>query len=123
MKLENVNIETLNGGEVSELLELGLRDVLMNIDDPNSKAAAPRKLVLTVTMKPSDDRSTAVVTADVKFTPAPRATGGSYVYLEKSDSGEREMKAKAAEKDLFEQLEEIAGGNEAPTPLRSVNAK
>jgi hypothetical protein len=59
---KTLKLDTICEGAAVELFENALGAVLANIDDVNADAKATRKIVLTVSMKPSDeDRRSAVM--------------------------------------------------------------
>lgn len=53
---EDVSLANLAGGAAIERFDLELENVLRNIMDPNTPAKTKRKIKLTVTIAPSDDR-------------------------------------------------------------------
>jgi hypothetical protein len=55
---KDFDLTTLDGGGVIEAVNEELRRVFDNITDVNTRADAPRKLVLTVTFKPGRERNT-----------------------------------------------------------------
>lgn len=61
-----VTLSTLGHGAAVELVQAELDKVLRNITDPNTDARAKRKIVLEITLTPSDKRERAEV--DVKVT-------------------------------------------------------
>ncbi|MEC0092480.1 hypothetical protein [Paenibacillus macquariensis] len=67
----NINIGTLAGGAVGERLNIELQKVAENILDPNTEWKKARKVTLTITLKPDEEREIALVGVDVKTTPAP----------------------------------------------------
>lgn len=55
--MHEVGLESLGCGAAAELFGLELRKVLANIADPNTPALAKREIHLSVSIKPSADRS------------------------------------------------------------------
>lgn len=70
-KNTTIPLSGLKDGAVDEVYQAALAKVLENIYDPNTKAALKRKLVVTMVLKPSKDRSTAEVDIEVKTQLAP----------------------------------------------------
>ena len=56
-KLHEVALDTLGSGAAVELFGVELAKALANIADVNTAAEAKREITLTVTIKPSKDRS------------------------------------------------------------------
>jgi hypothetical protein len=64
-----LSFENLGAGAAEEKFEEGLRKVLGNILDPNTRSNTAREIVLRVKIKPSEDRTDAevVIVCDVKL--------------------------------------------------------
>ena len=58
---EVVSLESLNGGQVIALFERELKKVLENIADENTGAKVTRSIVLSIKIKPEEDRGSAVI--------------------------------------------------------------
>ena len=69
--MQDVKLETLAGGAIAERFNDALQEVLDNIVDPNTDYKKARKVTLSVSFKPREDRSFAIVGCDVKTTIAP----------------------------------------------------
>ncbi|MEK3673586.1 replication terminator protein [Paenibacillus sp. FSL R10-2771] len=67
----NINLSTLAGGAVGERINIELQKVAENVQDPNTDWKKARKVVVTITLKPDEEREIALVSADVKTTLAP----------------------------------------------------
>lgn len=73
--MKHINLETLANGAFTEQVNREIQKVIENIQDPNTDAKAARKVTVTITLKPNEQRdfiSTGVV---AKSTLAP-ALGG-----------------------------------------------
>lgn len=66
MKVENVTLENLKGGAVSDLFAVELERVLRDIADPNAEPCATRSIALTFAFCPADDRSRVSLTVKAK---------------------------------------------------------
>lgn len=68
---KKIDLGNLSGGAVGERIALEINRVLSNIDDPNTEATAARKLVLTITFKPDEEREVVRtgITARVSLAP------------------------------------------------------
>jgi len=60
MSYQAITIENLNNGQLVALFQRELAKVLENIADDNTAATAVRSIVLTVKLKPKDERREAV---------------------------------------------------------------
>ena len=64
--MEKLSFSTLAGGGVEEKLQYALDEVAANIADPNTDAKKARKVTMTLTLKPNEQRSIANLEIDVK---------------------------------------------------------
>jgi len=74
---ERASIVNLLSGGIVEMVDAELQRVADNILDPNTNERTPRKVTLTISIKPDVDRSIAAVAIDVvaKLAPCrPQAT-------------------------------------------------
>jgi hypothetical protein len=69
--MEKINLEEFANGALSEKINLALSEVTQNVQDPNTKATAKRKITCTFTFAPSDQRNLVATSVDVKTTLAP----------------------------------------------------
>lgn len=88
-----VSISTLAAGAVEERFNDGLQEVLTNIIDPNTDWKKKRKIVMTITLLPNEERNLSFVDCDVKITTAPQKTVRTALYIDEDGRG----KAVAAE--------------------------
>lgn len=63
-----LSFSTLAGGGVEEKLQYALDEVAVNIADPNTDPKKARKITMTLTFKPNEQRTIANVDIDVKAT-------------------------------------------------------
>ena len=52
-----INLETFCGGALAEQFNRVLQEITRNVHDPNTDAEKARKLNLTITFKPNEDRT------------------------------------------------------------------
>lgn len=64
--MEKLSFSTLAGGGVEEKLQFALDEVAANIADPNTDPKKARKVTMTLTMKPNEQRTIANLEIDVK---------------------------------------------------------
>jgi hypothetical protein len=62
---QQVTLETLNSGAVIDLFEAEWRKLLNNIQDPNTKPDAVRKVKIEIAVKPAKDRRNASTSVSV----------------------------------------------------------
>jgi hypothetical protein len=67
----NIDIGTLANGAVGERINLEFQKVAENVQDPNTDWKKARKMIITITLKPDEEREIALVSTDVKTTLAP----------------------------------------------------
>lgn len=66
-----INLQELAGGAVAERFNREFQKVLNNIADPNTEAKKKRKVQMTVTVTPNEDRTLATITILAKPTLEP----------------------------------------------------
>jgi len=64
--MDKLSFSTLAGGGVEEKLQYALDEVAENIADPNTDAKKTRKVTMTLTLKPNEQRTIANLEVDVK---------------------------------------------------------
>lgn len=69
--MQPVTLSTIGGGAAEELFDHALREVVKNVDDPNTDSTAKRRITLTIDIQPREDRQECTVTVGVKQTLAP----------------------------------------------------
>lgn len=60
-EIRTVDLSTLAGGAAAELFASAMNAVLENMDDPNTDCKTPRRIALTFTFKPDEDRRASAV--------------------------------------------------------------
>jgi hypothetical protein len=83
-EFEEANLGTIGNGSAGDLFQAELREVLRNIDDPNTKPDAVRVITLEVKIKPSEKRDSAAVQVNCKSKLAPTRPNVGFIYLGKS---------------------------------------
>lgn len=110
---EYVDLVNLGRGAAVELLNDALNRVWDNVLDPNTAPKATRNVVLTVTIKPNEDRNIATALIDVKAKLAPPKGVGTVVYVGKDKSGQgvaMEHNPRQPELPLADNVTNIAEG-------------
>lgn len=70
-KSVEIRLESLADGSISERFNQELQKVLANIADPNTAAKTVRKISITLSIKPNDNREMAEVSIQATSTLAP----------------------------------------------------
>ncbi len=83
MEQEPVSLATLGNGAAIELFNVELQRVLDNIVDENTKPKDTRKVILEVTIKPTEDRDFGQVSIVAKSKLAPLAPYGTNFFIGK----------------------------------------
>ena len=82
------SMDDMKGGAVLERFSAALKTVLKNIIDPNTSATKARKVTLELTIKPSEDRTTANFELICKPTLAPPMSVKQSMVLSRNDAGD-----------------------------------
>ncbi|MEG1638934.1 MAG: hypothetical protein RR274_05275, partial [Erysipelotrichaceae bacterium] len=55
--MKHINLETFASGAFTKQVNRALEDVTKNIQDPNTDATAVRKVTITISLKPNEQRN------------------------------------------------------------------
>ena len=69
--MKHINIEQFSNGELTQQINRELESVARNIADPNTEAKTARKITVTITMKPNEQRDFITTSITTKSTLAP----------------------------------------------------
>ena len=87
--MKKINMETFSNGELSHQINRELEAVAKNIADPNTDATAARKIQVTITMKPNEQRNFITTAITTKSTFAPVLGAVTAITVEKDlETGE-----------------------------------
>lgn len=87
-KLElNLKLSELANGGAQEKFNRELKRIAENILDPNTEAKKKRKITLTTTFTPSDDRNLVTIGIEVKSTLAPENGVNTLMMVGRNDKG------------------------------------
>lgn len=70
---KRINLETFCQGALSEQMNRVMQEITRNIQDPNTDAEKARKLTLTITFKPNEDRTLVKTEIQTKASLVPSA--------------------------------------------------
>lgn len=91
-KFIDLDLTNLSDGGVQEKFDMAMQKLLENIHDPNTKATAKRKLTLTLTLEPDDNRQAIKTTSNVSSTLAPLTDISTTILTGRNASGQIEAK-------------------------------
>ncbi len=86
-ELDNVNLATLAQGGAVEMVNEALEEAFKDIRDPNTPANAERKVVLTLSMKPDDERQIVTMQIGVEKKLAKVRPSGALIELSRQRDG------------------------------------
>lgn len=69
--MKHINIEQFSNGELTQQINREMEAVARNIADPNTEAKATRKITVTITLKPNEQRDFITTSITTKSTLAP----------------------------------------------------
>ena len=69
--MKHINIEQFSNGELTQQINREMEVVARNIADPNTEAKTARKITVTITMKPNEQRDFITTSITTKSTLAP----------------------------------------------------
>lgn len=104
-------------GAIQERTDYEMARILSNIMDPNTKATGKRKLTLTLTFAPDDDRQTVDVSVTAKSTLQPTSPVKTALYI--TDDGANDVTAVELVPNIPGQLN-LNGEEEGVAPVLRV---
>ncbi len=69
--MKHINLETFANGAFTEQVNRELESVTRNIQDPNTDAKKARKITVTVTIRPNEQRDFSTISVEAKSVLAP----------------------------------------------------
>lgn len=84
---KEVSVFELAKGAIMEQIETETGKIMQNIIDPNTEAKVARKLTVTVTFKPDENREMASVSAQAKSTLAPVKPISTSIFVDTDKDG------------------------------------
>ncbi|WP_077369692.1 replication terminator protein [Anaerosalibacter sp. Marseille-P3206] len=82
-----INLEKFAGGALAEKFNVGLKEVLENIADPNTEATKKRKMTVELTFDPDQDRELSVVGITVKTKLVPNTPVATKIIIDRDGNG------------------------------------
>ena len=105
--MKHINIEQFSNGELTQQINREMEAVARNIADPNTEAKTARKITVTITLKPNEQRDFITTSITTKSTLAP--TLGTVTALAVG------KQANFAENDDLMTIMQVAGNIQAGT--------
>ena len=78
-----VKLSNIGGGVLDEIFQEEWEKILNNISDPNRPPLAKRKLTISITLQPNENRQAASISVDIKPTLAPVVSYKSIISIGK----------------------------------------
>lgn len=85
--MDKYSLDNLLGGAVAELYTKAMQEVAANVLDPNTKATAKRKIVITLEIAPDEQRDIADMDVSVKTALAPHKGVNGRLMFDRDQSG------------------------------------
>lgn len=82
-----INLEKFAGGALAEKFNIGLKEVLENIADPNTEAKKKRKMTVELTFAPDEERELSIVDIVVKTKLEPTKAVATKIIIDKDGQG------------------------------------
>ncbi|MEK5480336.1 replication terminator protein [Paenibacillus sp. FSL R5-0407] len=86
-KSVEIKLESLADGSISERFNQELQKVLINIADPNTEAKTTRKINISLTIKPNENREMAEVSISATSTLAPAKEVLTTIIMDRDNEG------------------------------------
>lgn len=101
-----VSLDNLGNGAAVEMFNEAFRELVENIEDPNTEPDAKRMLVMKVTVKPNDQRDFAAVSIIVEKKLAQLAPFGAMIHI----GNGKAFEGSAKEQNIpFNNIEKLGG--------------
>lgn len=82
-----IDLEKFAGGALSEKFNIGLKEVLENIADPNTETKKKRKLTVELNFTPDDERELSLVDITVKTKLVPNVPVATKIIIDQDGQG------------------------------------
>lgn len=82
-----INLEKFAGGALAEKFNIGLKEVLENIADPNTEPTKKRKMTVELTFDPDQERELSIVGITVKTKLVPNAPVATKIMIDRDGNG------------------------------------
>lgn len=124
MQKIDLNLSSLASGGVQENFDMEVKKLLENVQDPNTDAEKPRKLVMTLTLQPDESRELIKLDSQIKLTMAPTKSVTTNLIAGLNPNGEveaQELKSGAKGQMYFD--EEATVRTDTGVPVEEIEAQ
>ncbi len=101
---QKLSLATIKGGAAVEMVDTALQEILENIIDPNTSATAKRKVTLTLSLAPDQERVSMHVGIDVRSSFAPHEAVGTIAFIAHTRDGVVAVENDPKQRQLFEEV-------------------
>lgn len=84
---ERISLATIRRGSAVEMVDDAIQKIMENIVDPNTDATAKRKVTLTLSFVPTNERDSAAVGISVRSSLAPQAAVETTAFISHTRDG------------------------------------
>lgn len=121
--MKHINIEQFSNGELTQQINREMEAVARNIADPNTEAKTARKITVTITLKPNEQRDFITTSITTKSTLAPTLGAVTSLGIRKDlKSGEIEVGEIGNQIPGQLSIDEVQAQNTA-VPVQEVDGK
>lgn len=121
--MKHINIEKFSNGELTQQINREMEAVARNIADPNTEAKTARKITVTITLKPNEQRDFITTSITTKSTLAPTLGAVTALGIRKDlKSGEIEVGEIGNQIPGQLSIDEVQAQNTA-VPVQEVDGK
>ena len=85
--MEIYSMDQMLDGAVQEKFSQAMHELAEDVLDPNKKAKAKRKVTITLTVEPNEERDIAGMSVDVKTSLAPNNPVGGRIIFDRNSNG------------------------------------
>ena len=100
---QRLSLATIKGGAAIEMVDDAIQELLENIVDPNTDATTKRKVTLTLTLAPDQERESMHVKIDVRSSFAPHEAVGTIAFIAHTRDGVVAVENDPKQRQLFEE--------------------
>ena len=100
---QKLSLATIKGGAAIEMVDNALQELLENIVDPNTDATTKRKVMLTLTLAPDQERESMHVKLDVRSSFAPHEAVGTIAFISHTRDGVVAVENDPGQRNLYEE--------------------
>ncbi len=100
---QKLSLATLKGGAAIEMVDEAIQELLENIVDPNTDATTKRKVTLSLTLAPDQERESMHIKIDVRSSFAPHEAVGTIAFISHTRDGVVAAENNPKQRQLFEE--------------------